>query len=319
MVDDSWYPNYECYYYPWTSYGGNTANVAKLTCGAATRGGATACTISDLPSGATTSEWEFTDGISTVTPLTNPGTSWSGTAVKSGAVSVKVTSGSNQQTLSAFWTVIPRSGWAFSAVSPQKVANGAGSGDCSGQLPLLPNPPEPGSNMGHSCLSLGPVNYVTNTVAGGPNAVYKYNSSAGSNTSLYQWERVPDLDNTGSLFYTKQTGTYNASTNPGGCISGASLAAQTQRHEIGSVQGHWGFYKNAQHNPSNNYGTIIESKVGPPSQSTTEFQNELNAALNNARTNISNAYLVEPYGVDRDQHGIFLGWVNYPPAYNNCQ
>ena len=173
--------------------------------------------------------------------------------------------------------------------------------------------------MGYSCLSVGGANYVTSAVAGGPNNQYKYNTSSGSNQALYQWERVPDLDNTGSLFYTKQTGTYNAQSNPSGCISGANLAAQTQRHEIGSVQGHWGFYKNAQDNSSNNRGTIIEARVGLPSQSTAEFRDQLNTALNNAGTNIRNAFLVEPYGVDRNQNGTFLGWVNYPPAYTTCQ
>jgi len=266
----------------------------------------------------TYSEWKFTDG-SSVYPRTPPSTanSWSGTVVRSGVVSVKAT-GPDIRYPSWVLVVSSRTGWAFAAVSPQKVENGAGSGACAGQLPLLPNPPTPSSNMGYSCLAVG-WNYSSpTTVSSGPNTSYKYLSSA-SNRSLYQWERVPDLDNTGTGLYTKQTGTYNASSNPGGCISGANLAAQTQRHEIASMQGHWGFYKNAQDNPSNNFGTIFEAKVGPPSQSTEEFLFELNTALNNARTNIRNAFLVEPYVVDHDQNGTFLGWVNYPPAYNTCQ
>jgi len=31
VVDDSWYPDYACYYYPWTSYNGNTAKVCDFS------------------------------------------------------------------------------------------------------------------------------------------------------------------------------------------------------------------------------------------------------------------------------------------------
>ncbi len=53
---------------------------------------------------------------------------------------------------------------------------------------------------------------------------YMYDSSASSSgngvATAYQWERVPELDSTTSTFYPKQTGTYNAQTDPTGCISG---------------------------------------------------------------------------------------------------
>lgn len=116
-----------------------TCNVTKLTCGTAagsqsavTRGGTAYCSLSNVPSGATTSSWKFTDGTNTVTPATNPGTSWSGVAVTGGTVSVTVTSGSNSKTLSATLTVNARTGFTFSAVSPQKVANGQPTGGCVG-------------------------------------------------------------------------------------------------------------------------------------------------------------------------------------------
>ncbi|MGH9434039.1 MAG: hypothetical protein ACRD3T_21125, partial [Terriglobia bacterium] len=81
---------------------------------------------------------------------------------------------------------------------------------------------------------------------------------------------MPDLDHTGSTFYQKQTGHYDVHTDPNGCISGANLAANTQRHEIAVVEGHWGEYKVAQDESSNNVGTLAESLVGAPSQN---FQN----------------------------------------------
>lgn len=292
-----------------------------LDCESKTRGQSATCTVTDVLAIWNVSNWQYRDGVTGAITVSDPSRTaknWLGVVVRSGTVSVQA-SGPDNRSLSKPLSVITRSGWAFTAVSPGKVGNGAGTGGCTGQLPLLASPPVPGSEMGHSCLFTGDLNYVTYTVPGGPNSQYKYNSSNASNSALYQWERVPDLDNSSSAFYTHQTGTYNAQTNPSGCISGVNLAAQTQRHETGSVQGHWGFYKNAQDNPSNNFGTIIEAKVGLPSQSTDQFQSELNSDLNTAKTTIGNSFAVEPYGVDHDQNNVFLGWPNYPPTYNNCQ
>lgn len=158
-------------------------------------------------------------------------------------------------------------------------------------------------------------------VSGGPNNGYIYATSATNsyltNPTIFQWEIVPDLDSTTSTFYTKQTGHYSQS-NAGGCILGSNLAAQTQRHESGAVQGHWGFYKNSQDNASNNLGTIIEGQVGPPSQTTTEFNNALTTAVTNAATTIKNATAAQPYAVNYDQNDLFLGPINFPPSYTSC-
>ena len=160
-------------------------------------------------------------------------------------------------------------------------------------------------------------------MSGGPNSGYWYVSSAtnsnGSLLTTFQWERVPDLDNTSSTFYQKQTGTYNATTNPGGCISGSNLAGSAQRHEIGSVQGHWGFYNDAQNSQSDNLGVVAEGQVGSPSVSQGQFQTSVNNALTSAAQAIQNATEVEPYPVNYDQYDMLLGWTNFPPAYNSCQ
>jgi hypothetical protein len=134
---------------------------------------------------------------------------------------------------------------------------------------------------------------------------------------------VPDLDNTSSTFYTKQTGTYNAQTDPSGCISGSTLATQTQRHEVGLagtnyIESHWGEYRTALNNSSNNFGTIIEGSLGPPSDSRTTFENGVNTALNNAKTAIANAYAVEPYNPNYNEYGVLQGIVNYAPNYTSC-
>lgn len=232
-------------------------------------------------------------------------------------------------TLSASLTVNARSGWAFAAVSATKMSNGGGTGACSGQLPVLGSPPTATSgDIGKSCLANKWSYQFAQVADSGPNNGYWYTTSVSSSASgvatAYQWERVPDLDNISSTFYQHQTGTYNASTDPGGCISGTNLAAQTQRHEIGLVSSnyiasHWIEYKTALNNSANNFGTIVESRVGPPSQSQSTFKNGLDTALSNADSSIGNAFAVEPYGADYSEYDIFLGYTNYAPNYSSCQ
>jgi len=149
-------------------------------------------------------------------------------------------------------------------------------------------------------------------------------SSATGVATAYQWERVADLDNTTSTFYTKQTGTYNAQSDPTGYISGSNLATQTQRHEIGLaqsnyIQSHWIEYQDALNNSSNNFGTIMEASVGPPSESETTFESGLNTALSNANAAIGTAFGVEPYDVNLNEYGALLGYPNYAPSYSNCK
>lgn len=136
---------------------------------------------------------------------------------------------------------------------------------------------------------------------------------------MYQWQRVPDLENTSSTFYQEQTGTYNQQTDASGCILGSNLAAQTQRHEVGSVQGHWGNYNNAQNNSSNNLGVVAEQTVGSPSSTSDQFKATVSGVMNTAAQTISSATAVEPYGVNDDQNGKFLGNINWPPSYASCQ
>jgi hypothetical protein len=122
----------------------------------------------------------------------------------------------------------------------------------------------------------------------------------------------------------EQTGTYNASTDPSGCISGSNLATQTQRHEIGLassnyIESHWGEYRTALSNPTDNPGTAIEATTGPPSDSTQQFNNAVTTAVTNANNALVAAYEAEPYGVDHDEYDVFLGYINYAPNYNTCQ
>ena len=296
----------------------------SLNCGTQTRGQSATCTVTDQTGIWNVSNWRYIDGTTgaqTVSEPSRTAKTWSGVVVRSGTVKVTA-SGPDTRTLTWSLAVNNRAGWAFTAVSAGKVANGSGTGPCTGLLPILTTPTSEASNFGFNCLNQE-ASYVTSQVSGGPNHGYKYNTSASNSfegrPTLFQWERVPDLDNAGSTFYLMQTGTYNAQSNPTGCISGTNLASQTQRHEAGPVQGHWGFYKGAQDNTSNNLGSAIEPATGLPSDSVEQFQNALNTTLGNKRTTIRNAAGVEPFEVNRDQSGVFLGNVNFAPAYTTCQ
>jgi hypothetical protein len=296
-----------------------SADLPKLVCATATRGSTATCTVSNT-SGISTFTWKSVDGQGNTVNYSGAST-WSGLVAQSGTVSVTWTGLSSP--LTASLTVGARTGWPFSAASPTKVSNGSGTGLCSGKLPVLTTPTSSGSSEGQFCLGQA-WTYFTQQVGGGPNAGYWYVTSASNVNSsgqatVFQWERVPDLDNTSSTFYEEQTGTYNAQTDPTGCISGSNLATQTQRHESGSVQGHWGFYNNAQNNSSNNMGTIAEGQVGSPSLTSGQFITQVGNALTSAEQTILTATDVEPYPPNYDQNGNLLGYINYAPSYNSCK
>lgn len=143
----------------------------------------------------------------------------------------------------------------------------------------------------------------------GPNAGFSYLTSV-TTQAIYQWKIVPDLANTSSQFYQAQCGNYNATTHPNGLISGVNLAAGTQRHKTGIVSSHWANYKSAQDNTSNNMGVFYEQEVAPPGNT---MAGVLNRDVPPKHSTILNAELVEPYAINLDQNGNFLGNINFPP------
>lgn len=233
-------------------------------------------------------------------------------------VSVGLASASGSTGQSAGLSVSARSGWAFTAASAQYKQAGPGTGACS-WLTVRPTEPQTDryADLGESCLEQGRGAWTAGTISGGPNNGYKYVPSAPSNTTIYQWVRTAGLDS-GAVFYGHQIGSYNAQSNPGGCISGAQLATNVERHEAGSIQGHWGNYKTSQDLASNNVGTIIESSIGTPSETQSEFQTSVNNSLNNAQGRILSGAAVEPWSVHYDATHTFKGFINWAPAYNSC-
>jgi hypothetical protein len=103
-------------------------------------------------------------------------------------------------------------------------------------------------------------------------------------------------------------------------ISGASLLANTVRHESAAVQGHYGNYVNAQDDPLNNLGLFAESFIRGPSVTPQDYGLALVAGLGSRVSAISTAAGQEPYGINSDAAGTYLGGINFAPNYSYvCQ
>jgi hypothetical protein len=289
--------------------GTDNMNVAKLSCpSSVARGSSVTCTVT--PSTVTVSNWKFTDGTNTVVRSSSTGSlTWSGVVVITGTVSVTV---NQSATLTARITANSRS-WHTSSASPVEVANGTFRA-----LPVPPAPSGSDAGLGESQeitgnSLFGGVSFLSD---GGPNNGYGYYGTMPSFQTSYKYEINPDLKNTGSTFYLHQCGNYSTS-NPSGYISGSNLLAQTRRHEYNSItQSHYAFYSNSLSNP-NNPGDYVESRVAPPGANPSSFDSATGSGLSNLYQNIVNAFSVEPFSVNKDANGNFLGNINYAP-YAPC-
>jgi len=311
-------PHRNCPNLCYTPTGG--ANTARLSCspGSLTRGSSTTCTVTNAPGGAVFSSWKFQDSNNNTVTSSQTTSSWSGTMVIGGTISVQVsTSSGNSVTLSASVTVTARSGFGFTAVSATPESNNSTPSAACGKM-SIPSPPIPNSALGESCLDQE-FSINDQTIGdSGPNQGYHYitsisNTASGVPTGYY-YVISPDLSNTSSAFYQAQTGTYNAQTNPNGYISGANLLADTTRHESGTVNSHYENYVVAQNNSSNNLGDLAEFQVGPPSQSSTTFESTVKSTLTNAGNTIQSAFNVQPCNAayaGYDATCTFQGYVNY--------
>jgi len=154
----------------------------------------------------------------------------------------------------------------------------------------------------------------------GPNQGYTYwPSNQIFSTWNFQYEINPDLENTGSTFYQAQCGNYNAATNPNGFISGTNLLTQTNRHEWNSsTQSHDAFYSNSLNSSSNNPGDFLEQQIATPGANLQTFGTNSTSGINNRLSTVSSDSQVQPYPVNDDSFGNFLGNINYAP-YTSCQ
>ncbi len=294
------------------------ANVGTLGCtpSSVTRGSNVTCSVSGAPTGATFSNWKFTDSSNNIVAGSGSTNSWSGTMVTSGTVSVSVAVGGNSTPLSASVTVNNRN-WHTGPATAGEVANGT--------LITLPVPPQnTGDDAGlgyfkwHYVLNSGPQYSTIND--NGPNQGYTYwPSNQIFSTWNFQYEINPDLENTGSTFYQSQCGNYNATTNPNGFVSGSNLLAQTNRHEWNSsTVSHYAFYSISLNSSSNNPGDFLEQQIAPPAANLNNFATNSNSGITSRLSTVTSDSQLEPYPVNDDAAGNFLGNINYAP-YTSCQ
>lgn len=313
------------YYYQYCAYdptscppdyqnsgGSGSGSVANLSCtSSVTRGGTATCTATGA-SGSTFSNWKFTDASNHTVTSSSTSATWSGVVVTGGTVSVTVTSSGSTATPTAQITVNNRN-WHTATPGPVEVLNGT--------FVVLPVPPQPtglDSGLGESQETESWPGLSSTFIAdSGPNKGYGYYATQLTFTNNYNYEINPDLENTSSTFYSEQCGNYNAQTKPAGFISGSNLLAQTRRHEYNSAtQSHYAFYS-ASLSGSNNPGDYVESRIATPGTSQQTFDNGTSSGIQSNYQNILQAFQVEPFAVNEDATGNFLGNINYSP-YATC-
>ncbi len=299
---------------------GGGDNVVTLGCPVTVaRGSSATCTVTG-PSGTTVSGWEFKDGGgNTVTRSTNKtALTWSGVIVTSGTVSVTA----NGMPLTASVAVTNRSNFAFTAVSPTQ-ATGNSITCYNGDNTNLVSPPNSTSFKGASCADLA-FSFTNAQISdNGPNNGYQYVTSlsdtGGSQPTQFPYIVVSDLLSA-TTFYNAQCGNYSSS-NSAGFIAGSQLKQNVFDHEQGSVMSHWTEYRDAQNNPSNNVGAVLEAMTAPPGTSQSAYQTNLTNAGKTALSNIVTAANNEPCGEDptedSSQSCAKCGAINYNP-YKSC-
>jgi hypothetical protein len=288
---------------------------ASVSCDSVTRGNTVTCTASAGGPSFTTNSWKFTDSSSHIATGSPTGAIWSGTAVQSGTVSVKVSVDGRDFPASTSLTVTPRSNFAFATVSPTKQSNGY---NCGGNVILTaPNPPSDGTLIGRYCDNATySYNFITIGSNAGPNSGFSYVTSA-TNTATFNWIIAPDADDPSSQFYRAQCGNYNPTTGTG-FIGGATLQADTTRHESGAVQSHYNNYVVAQNNTSNNIGVGLEAAVDQSAGQ--DFQTFVSNFLNSRISALHSATAVEPCNTEfvmYNQSCVYDGPLNVAP-YASC-
>lgn len=288
-----------------------------------TRGQSTTCQPATAPTGGTYS-WKFTDANGNVVTPNNSGPSWQGIMVTSGTVDLTI----NGVALTpASLTVNNRTDLAFTAVPPSQVMSNTLT--CyTGPPIVLPSPPTEGSYEGFSCADMA-YNWTSSQVAdGGPNSGYWYVSHvsdsfsdpSGNYPTKFEYIVVSDLLNSASTFYTSQCGDFSVS-NSSGFIAGSQLLQNVFNHEQGSVLSHWTEYRDAQSNPSNNIGAVLEAIIGTPGTSRAIYEVNLDNSAKAATARIEQAVGAEPcsgiVNKDSSQFCKFCGRINFS-QYQSC-
>jgi hypothetical protein len=280
---------------------------ATLSCtpSVVTRGSNVNCTVTG-PGSTRVTNWSFSGGGGNVSGPSGV-SSWGGTMVQSGSISVNIASGASSQ--SSQITVNPRQGWATSPVAA-----------VPGSVPECPTfvSPPPDTTAAFGCgaylWSWQPASL--SVVSGGPNDGFAYYASNYTISQSFLWAIHPDVNNPGSDFAKKQYGAC-------GIISAASLKANVIWHESSSEpKSHYAQYLEALQ--LNNYGDFIEGRVATPHINRTTFHQGTGQHIDTLLDIVTSATsseinLCRPWQDQRaGRHCADMGFMNFPPYPISC-
>lgn len=210
------------------------------------------------------SNWTFAPQESGINAITRAGgsstaTTWNGTVVTAGTVSVTVGSGASSRVLKHHIQVAPRtrtdSGakWTYTPPEPEEVPNGTNGFS-------LPDPPAPGTHVGYYLLAERIVVTAAPVVDDGPNHGLRF-TTAVENTSSFKYAIIASLK-APSPFFVAQCGNFDPVTRPQGFVSGARLLANAIHHESGKTpQSHYDNFVTSVSDPSNDPTILAETIV----------------------------------------------------------
>ena len=289
---------------------------ASLTVNGSTDNGQSACAVSVTREGQIASDldandagsisWTFTGSAGGSVAKTG-GISWDGMMVVSGTLEVTFTLGGEDLSRSCAITVNGR-GWQTQPVSAQEVDNGV--------FATLPTPPQASgvdSGLGTYSLSWMWSILVDDIFDDGPNQGYVFHTTPDIfSVHTFRYIINPDLADSQSEFSEYQCG-------EAGFISWQRLHDETNRHEWDhATQSHHAFYAAALNQVANNPAVYIEPITAHLDQTSAEaLANESSAGVIAIYSAVASATELEPYGVNQNAAGEFLGNINFAP-YDSC-
>lgn len=194
---------------------------------------------------------------------------WSGTMVRTGIVKVSAVVNGQGFDLERSILVQPRAFSPFAIVPPNEVLSRVFN--CGVDIIMLPVPVvDRDGALGQSCIRYD-YSFTPNTVAAGPNAWIRFVARVNPDLCKVDWLVNPDLRDEMCQFFLQQTGTFNASSNPTGVISGANHKANVIRHEFGSSESHYADYVAAAQRPENEVHRKLEETTSSPGSSAEQF------------------------------------------------
>ena len=260
--------------------------------------------VSNVPPGATFSNWRFTAGPVTVSRSGNNNVSdWAGTMVQSGSISVTMSSGGTQTILSLPVTVTARP-WTENAAAVPLGRAGNGS------LPAQPRLRRPGRLAGDPGLGVSPLsenhNIRTMVVGSGPNAGFNFLADPPVNWTTQAFTNQALYDSS-HPFFRAHDPARRGRPLPGGRLDIATIRQNVEAHEgvISPPPGAPAGYASHQQallnylraNPIN---TLAERDVSHSSrESNRAYANRVNTYVTRRITDARNASAAHPRDITR--------------------